>query len=670
MDIDDSNNNIDSDEIYSIKQILNRNQFDSFFMHSLYDQYVKEGDGNTPFYVAKKFKYYLQQYLEELKIPIHKYNIIYDILSAKIANYVNLVDNYIERSAVNSSNNYIEKNNDILLLSGFNILSHGHSIVMYFKNNSSDSWDLFIVNSGLGITSQSNAIKYTNSENNELIKPIIVKIPNINTDIVKNICNFHKQIKITIDITEDENEAEEQIVSVEKEQIVSVEKEKEKEQTVSVKKEKEKEQTVSVKKEKEKEQTVSVEKEKEKEKEKEQTVSVEKENKKRILLYQKMAINRYANSKLDVFPIESYHYEQLFYSTIIDYTEEYTWELYKEDNMQLSGSCTYFALYYFIKYFIFIDLDHTGENDDIEIFNNFVEFIHNKEIIKFLKLNTRDYKLNISNYNFDHKQHVVNAYDIILKKYEFENKHLYVSAHNKFYSNIKNTINPIKFYRLLEKNNPKDIIEIYNTFIAEFEGEKSFDTLYNFFYRVNQLFNIITPKNIPTITPIPSLSKHHSSDKTLPNLFTTIIIQILVTKIINIFETNEILKIDTKQIFVSAQEKLYFIRTVMEEIMNNHLKNIYFNLMVKLINIFIKLIDTTIIADIVSTNSNKYSKDLSYLFNIRLYWIDNCLPFPDTNYRDLINNILSQLTTSPKINRIMNVIHVFFNVVVMITGIE
>ena len=56
MNFDDTNNKIKIQE-------LNNNEFDSFFMHSLFDPYIYNGEGGNSIDVAKKFFIYLEKYL-------------------------------------------------------------------------------------------------------------------------------------------------------------------------------------------------------------------------------------------------------------------------------------------------------------------------------------------------------------------------------------------------------------------------------------------------------------------------------------------------------------------------------------------------------------------------------------------------------------------------------
>ena len=124
MDLNDSIfQSVNNNQFSKIKKKINNNNFNSFFMHSLFDPYVYNGDGNDHYNVAKIFLKYLKQYIcIYKKYYLQKALYFYDNLleQYKIQSMKEIKDEFFYYIFnIQKYGNYAEINDDILLLSGF-----------------------------------------------------------------------------------------------------------------------------------------------------------------------------------------------------------------------------------------------------------------------------------------------------------------------------------------------------------------------------------------------------------------------------------------------------------------------------------------------------------------------------------------------------------------------
>ena len=154
--------------------------------------------------------------------------------------------------------------------------------------------------------------------------------------------------------------------------------------------------------------------------------------------------------------------------------------VHKIDNYQISGSCSFYSSYYFIKYF----LDFT-ENDFIKIIN----YIKNNTIEKYCKVLYNDYYITSDNYiKGDYKNMIrfYNNMEIIIKDYDFKNKDIILKLYNKI---IKRPCN-LNFY----KTNIKYIFsfsEVLSDIQENFTFEKLFYIYDNYSSKKIIFFNFI-----------------------------------------------------------------------------------------------------------------------------------------------------------------------------------
>jgi len=102
-------------------------------------------------------------------------------------------------------------------------------------------------------------------------------------------------------------------------------------------------------------------------------------------------------------------------------------EVYKEDKPQISGTCSFFSNYYFIKYFIF--------RDKLDKFNTFINDIRYDLLIKFNNQLDLFYRFEIKD-----RYNILNVATILIKDYSDINVELSNTINNKIvdiYSNFK-----------------------------------------------------------------------------------------------------------------------------------------------------------------------------------------------------------------------------------------
>ena len=574
MEFNDTNEKIN-------KQKLNNGEFDSFFMHSLFDAYVKKGDGGNSEIVANKFLSYLNEYIEVNKISKKK-----DIY-CQLQESRNFFENVIKESYnIGCDISSKENASNILIFSGFNINKKGHAVNLYFEKKISKivnnyyhdkityyKWDLYVINSGLGLQYQDiekKKLKETDLSNKV---PIIIKKTNVGNKIFKKICELTNLL----------NPNPENISAV---------------------------------------YTTNNYVQK-------MTREYYPDENRFIQLFYDELFN--ITDKAKDTDIDEYEYEYEYNEENSDdneYDEDNKWQIYKEDSEQLSSSCSYYANYYFIKYFVFRDIP--GE------FVKYIEFIKGKLIEKFIKSYTINYKLNINDYNFDFKQNILNAYEIILKNYEFNEKQKYIEKYHEYYSSIFNTINPILFYKY--ESTKIDISLIFDYF-KEYKVKITdkiidFDVFYNFLLKISDHLLL------------------QSYSIKIPNIFEYMIIKSLL-----IISINDIsIHIDNiKKIIDYDKFNDYCIKiNKMKKILFNFLQLyessfIYINLLIVLINSFIKLIDNNFKQEIFikNVNNSRIHEELTAQNVLAMFYESYSLIkkiiFLNTNYGNFVKNIFDNI---------------------------
>ncbi len=182
-------------EYYTDLLMENNNSiFDNpFVQHLFFDHYIKEGDGNSSIEVLKVFLYLLSTFTinEEFKQKIINLLVTSIEMSSKLVK--DDFDIFIQ-----NVNDILNEKNELLLMGGFNTFrgESGHAISIYIKKKSEDNYELYIINSGSGVENHSHLLNKELVLNDELIQDgdIIIKIDNLNFSDITNFIQMQKKL--------------------------------------------------------------------------------------------------------------------------------------------------------------------------------------------------------------------------------------------------------------------------------------------------------------------------------------------------------------------------------------------------------------------------------------------------------------------------------------------
>lgn len=150
--------------------IINNFLKNQFFKFLFFDQYVLDGGGSDYFPIVTKFRLYLEKLNPRTDPTLLA---IYKQLFTDEAYWVKTVSDY------NIFNQYYSSKKHYIMLSGWSTSQGGHAITVYFKKLGTNKNDIFFVNSGAGL-------QYHGMEN-ENGRPIVVKFSNKSDEIVQQV---------------------------------------------------------------------------------------------------------------------------------------------------------------------------------------------------------------------------------------------------------------------------------------------------------------------------------------------------------------------------------------------------------------------------------------------------------------------------------------------------
>ena len=141
-----------------------------FFKFLFFDQYVLDGGGSDYFSIVNKFRLYIEKFNPRTDPTLLA---IYKQLFTDESYWIKTVRDY------NIFNQYYSSKKHYIMLSGWSTANGGHAITVYFKKLGPNKNDIYFVNSGAGL-------QYHGTEN-ENGRPIVVKFSNKSDENVQQV---------------------------------------------------------------------------------------------------------------------------------------------------------------------------------------------------------------------------------------------------------------------------------------------------------------------------------------------------------------------------------------------------------------------------------------------------------------------------------------------------
>ncbi len=507
-----------------------------FIQHMLFDPYIKEEHGNYPKIVANAFNQLIDLFLKkkkniinDTKTKIEDVKHLQDLLSKSILLDISGDDKNIKTKIIDELN----LTKDVLILAGWSGKKGGHAIVIRVILKANNLYDAYIFNSGEGVENHiidetkeryiGIKIKDTNMNQIEELLDLIrfckinydeikkyrdhiqklneeYNIKLIDLDIQKNI-NFIKNFYIKKKAIQDKSNTGKEYYRIKK--IDSLFKNGEEDYFKYLK---------------------------------------ENEDKIKINFEEILKFLKKFSLKNSYIPNEDDSLSYYFYQTFFKIFKSNKKIPIFKDVLQMSGSCSFFSLFYCIKYYLL-------QKGYIDFFDNFYEFIKKNTILYLIQIliDTRKGK-EIKQIENDELKIFLNSFYLILKDNIFSSdiKNLIIDSLNDIFSKRLNTGLSIYIEKNIEEKDEKkkdffnfykEIIEKYNFFIDEtdinIEIQYPEDIKKNGsdLYLIIDLDEIFFYKNLG-ISPNINTIQNNENDKTLFKCYLLNIFELII-KMIN-----------------------------------------------------------------------------------------------------------------------------------------
>ncbi len=167
-----------------------------FIEHLFFDHYIKKGNGNEPLKVIQIFHYLLHFYQGS------QYDIIRQNLENLLSDSIHLSNMMVKDTYLNFEGETIKRLKEkgaILLAGGWSGFHNdsGHVVTLYFVKTDEDVYDLYIFNSGAGVDYHYQLMTTKRDKNIIQKGPIGILIKNLTEDDIKIILKNQKKIKFS-----------------------------------------------------------------------------------------------------------------------------------------------------------------------------------------------------------------------------------------------------------------------------------------------------------------------------------------------------------------------------------------------------------------------------------------------------------------------------------------